>query len=134
MDTGCCWLWTGPVLVKYRVHGRAFRAVSNVPGGGVHNAARLMHQAWYGVTPNPGQVVRHTCNQALCVNPDHLRLGTPADNAHDMARDRRARPWGMVDPQAADDCCAEHVAVDPSTGRPQLVPMPTDRKSASDLR
>jgi HNH endonuclease len=33
--------------------------------------------------------VLHTCDNTSCVRPDHLYLGTPADNAHD--RDTRGR-------------------------------------------
>lgn len=36
-----------------------------------------------------GQVVRHTCDVPLCINPDHLLLGSVADNMRD--RDERDR-------------------------------------------
>ena len=37
-------------------------------------------------------MVRHTCDVRLCVRPDHLLLGTQADNMRDMAeRDRCQR-------------------------------------------
>lgn len=32
----------------------------------------------------PGQHVMHTCDNRLCINPDHLRLGSPKDNIRDM--------------------------------------------------
>ena len=35
------------------------------------------------------KVVRHTCDNPTCINPDHLLSGTPADNIRD--RDSRER-------------------------------------------
>ena len=36
-----------------------------------------------------GKVVRHTCDNPLCINPEHLRIGCIRDNM--MDRDRRDR-------------------------------------------
>lgn len=36
-----------------------------------------------------GKVIRHTCDTPLCVQPEHLMLGTEADNMRD--RDSRQR-------------------------------------------
>ena len=38
----------------------------------------------------PGSIVRHLCHNPSCVNPDHLALGTQADNADDMVRADRS--------------------------------------------
>ena len=34
----------------------------------------------------PGEVARHTCDNPICVNPDHLLPGTQRDNVDDMMR------------------------------------------------
>ena len=38
----------------------------------------------------PGEVARHTCDNPRCVNPEHLLVGTKADNNRDMAERGRA--------------------------------------------
>lgn len=44
----------------------------------------LVHQ-----TDITGSVVRHTCDNPKCINPDHLCIGTAGDNMRD--RDERQR-------------------------------------------
>ena len=41
-----------------------------------------------------GMVVRHTCDNRACVNPEHLVIGTQADNVRDMVV--RGRCWTKV--------------------------------------
>jgi hypothetical protein len=77
-----CIEWTGPLdgkgYGKQRIQGRLV---------GSH---RLAFAAAHGPIP-VGLDVLHRCDNPPCVNPDHLFLGTAADNARDMVAKGRQR-------------------------------------------
>lgn len=82
IKTDTCWLWQG------HVYGKGYGAL-NVDGTKRY-AHRLAYEAWNGPIPD-GLFVRHTCDVRRCVNPEHLIVGTIADNNADMAARGRAR-------------------------------------------
>lgn len=79
-----------------RGYGRVYR------DGASHGAHRVALADHLGVTiaDLKGQVVRHTCDNPRCINPDHLRLGTQADNMMDMSLRRRHGNLKLTEEQA----------------------------------
>ena len=63
--------------------------------------SRLAHRvAWiltHGAIPLGTPCVLHECDNPPCVNPDHLFLGTQADNIHDaVQKGRLVFGWGNI--------------------------------------
>lgn len=83
-DPSDCWEWTG--RVSEDGYGQ-YRANRVVPSLGTHRLSYIYH---VGLIPD-GLLVRHTCDNPPCGNPDHLVLGTQADNMADMVRRGRYR-------------------------------------------
>ena len=48
-----------------------------------------------------GQMVLHSCDNPRCINPDHLRLGSHADNMRDVSERRRHASLKLTDEQVA---------------------------------
>lgn len=53
--------------------------------GLICNAHRLSFMAYHH-EDIANKMVLHSCNERMCANPDHLRLGTHRDNMDDVAR------------------------------------------------
>lgn len=79
-----CWLWIGSWttsgygnLTRYN---RSFYA------------HRCAYESRHGIGSADNLVVRHKCDNPCCCNPDHLEIGTPADNCADAWARGRMQP------------------------------------------
>lgn len=83
--TDDCWLWTAAFITSGYPYG-LFR----MGKGGMKLAHRVSYELFVGTIPD-GLCVLHRCDIPSCVRPDHLFLGTYADNNQDASRKGRAR-------------------------------------------
>jgi hypothetical protein len=72
---GECWEWLG----AKSNHGYALLSI--------HRASHLA--LIYSGRPKTASFALHSCDNPGCVNPDHLRWGTPKENAADMVQRKR---------------------------------------------
>lgn len=81
-----CWEWTAALTTTgYGTMG------SGGKGGGMVYAHRFSYELHTGKSAE-GLFVLHKCDNRTCVRPDHLFLGTQADNMRDkMSKGREAR-------------------------------------------
>lgn len=86
--TDGCWLWTGHVQnYGYGEFGRKPRRWL---------AHRYSYTLAHGEIPK-GQLVLHRCDTPRCVRPEHLFLGTDADNTADKVA--KGRHGGKLTPE-----------------------------------
>lgn len=82
-----CWPWKGCVSRGYGY----IRDERSTDGSKVRNilAHRFAYERAFGPVPD-GMFVLHQCNNPLCVNPAHLRIGNHKDNMDDLKKSGRA--------------------------------------------
>jgi hypothetical protein len=72
-----CWEWTGTICGVVNKRYGVIR--DNYKQKKAHRISYELHK---GIIPE-GKVIRHICDNKLCVNPDHLQIGSVSDNNRD---------------------------------------------------
>jgi len=87
-ETGC-WIWEGATSGTKPTHLYGHLGVKTEEGSWktfyAHRLSYLIHK---GAIPE-GHYVCHSCDEPLCVNPEHLFVGTQQDNVNDMLKKNR---------------------------------------------
>lgn len=78
-----CWEWRG----SFHHKGYGYFSIKHR----IIYAHRFAYVAYCGEIPF-GMLVCHSCDNPICVSPEHIFLGTPKDNTHDMIEKGRMSP------------------------------------------
>jgi hypothetical protein len=74
-----CWVWRNKIISRYpEIYADGKRMLAH----------RFAVEQFRGTIPTNMKVC-HSCDNTLCVNPDHLWLGTQKDNLRDMRKKGR---------------------------------------------
>ena len=83
-----CWIWQGA-----SINNGGYPQIRVGRKGPIYLVHRVSWEIHRGPIP-PGKLVLHTCDNPMCSNPDHLYIGTHADNSRDCReRGRRAKAY-----------------------------------------
>lgn len=93
LKTDSCWLWQSGLDHE----GRARITIGGGPNKISISAARYLMMLRLERILSEKECVLHTCDNKVCVNPDHLWIGTKAENNRDRSQKQRsARLRGSI--------------------------------------
>jgi hypothetical protein len=88
-----CWEWLASK--RRNGYGQLMRKGKN------EVAHRVAYELVYDHIPGE-MIVMHTCDNRVCCNPNHLRLGTDLDNIRDMYNKGRGPTVGLREEQVME--------------------------------
>ena len=113
--SGECWNWTG----SRKPQGYGQFNISGVP----RYAHRVSYELAFGRIP-AGALIRHKCDNPLCVRPSHLEPGDQKQNMHDMISRGRAVHRGIRGERNSaaklTDCAVAEIRTDRSSTLSEL--------------
>lgn len=93
-----CWLWLGAKHGSRQKRGCFWDGKKNV------DSARWVLSNIRGTDLSREEVAMHSCDNPICVNPKHLRIGTVAENVADMMA--KGRSHHQTDPSVQERAIA----------------------------
>lgn len=81
VKTDECWIWTGAKSSSGYGHLNINKKTIK--------AHRYSYEMFFGKIEHD-KIIMHKCDTPLCVNPEHLSVGTKKENSADMATKKRA--------------------------------------------
>ena len=94
-----CWIWIPPMSTNK--YGQF------TVGDNKYSAHRYSYELYISKIPDNLHVC-HTCDNRLCVNPDHFFLGTTQDNTNDRIKKKRSAKGEMI----ASSILTEELVID----------------------
>jgi len=119
-----CWLWTG--YVDCYGYGELYSFGKRI------KAHRFSYQYFNGEIPEE-ICVCHTCDTPKCVNPEHLWLGTNAENTNDsVKKGRRSYLLGETNPSKRPEVREKISKALKGKARPSMIGNKNNRKMFGD--
>lgn len=99
VSAGGCLLWTGQ-MIPIDEYGRGGYGLAHVPSDIPHRVRKTTaHRVSWLIFRGPltsDDILLHSCDNRLCVNVEHLRIGTYSDNTQDMLSKGRHPRMGKI--------------------------------------